>query len=514
MQPRQYSFLVSVLGEDGARALKKAAERSDALGQALLPRAILSWLGLASRWDYEGGLPGVENTYVAFKKSEDERLSGSIALGGDVYDFEGASPYHVAATVGVVLGMDDSPLHPSVRDLDLARLGKSIDALVKYRAASQELAKRLLDPSEGYSITPGDQSDGITHIVAHDRDGNQVGVAKLQHLEDGTLQPFIVAVDDDHQRKGLASAMYAHAEKLTGKKIVPATHQTAEGAALWAGNSKQAQFGGTPPPKFQVPPASVKEKNNPVLDAAKQLLFKPKAMAKAEQRLAKMAVIHDGPNPATVYRMENAAGEGPYRGPDKIWARLPDKSQDATLPAPHFDFDPNEHEALYGGQVRFGFQSPEHAHQWFGQQNIDFLKQHGYTLKPVQAVKVWVGKSGRQVMYTPHAEVAKVELPGKSAEPKKQLEPLAPQAPVPTQQGQTRSKLPSMRITKSEADARCRMCGTKQFHGLEFKGCVCFRSMAKSVRATHTDQGVTLEFRDGEWDFEAMQALRAAMKGK
>ena len=61
MDVTRYSFLVATLGEDGATALAKAAERSPVLAPVLVPRALLSWLQLQGS-AYEGSLPGVDNS--------------------------------------------------------------------------------------------------------------------------------------------------------------------------------------------------------------------------------------------------------------------------------------------------------------------------------------------------------------------------------------------------------------------------------------------------------------------
>jgi hypothetical protein len=134
----KFAFLASVLGSDGASALHKAAERSTALGNALVPRAVIAWID--SQESYEGIIPGVENTYVCFAKSDDN-YNGSITIGGHVCDFQGASPMHVAASLVIALGMDRDQIAAGVRDLELTRLGKSIDLLVRARALTEQLAK-------------------------------------------------------------------------------------------------------------------------------------------------------------------------------------------------------------------------------------------------------------------------------------------------------------------------------------------------------------------------------------
>lgn len=144
MEARKLQFLKAVLGDDGASALSKAAERAPELGAALLPRTIMAWLGVAARDDFEGTIPGVENTYLQFQKSED-RYSGSVSVGDDVYSFETATVLHLGACMAVALGFDHERTSPRLKDLDIQRLGKNIDTLVKARMAIAEIRKRALE---------------------------------------------------------------------------------------------------------------------------------------------------------------------------------------------------------------------------------------------------------------------------------------------------------------------------------------------------------------------------------
>ena len=103
MDVLRYGFLVATLGEDGATALSKAAERSPVLGPVLVPRAILAWLQLQQDANYEGELPGVTNSYLSFQKASGfqktlttgtptpDSFTGVIAVGDKSYGFEDAS---------------------------------------------------------------------------------------------------------------------------------------------------------------------------------------------------------------------------------------------------------------------------------------------------------------------------------------------------------------------------------------------------------------------------------------
>lgn len=307
-------FLDAALGSEGAKALKKAVEREPALGDVLVPRAIISWLSFTADHEYEGQIPGIDNSYVQFQKSEGG-FSGSIGLESGVYSFNNASLYHLAASVAMALGVEPQPIEADVRDTVLVKLGQSIDTLAKAQVLMQELkspsalkpqrmtshggyhvehsgagatpysvihsrtsspvqqgitslrdaqgiadwhqnryhgyfspglGKAVLDPNAGYKISHEhhDLGDGefLTKLSAHAPDGSYAGGALFTH-QGGNLVPEGVQVDPAHRRRGLASAMYAHAQKVTGKTMVPSHDQTSMGQALWAGNKAKPQFG-------------------------------------------------------------------------------------------------------------------------------------------------------------------------------------------------------------------------------------------------------------------------------
>ena len=155
MDLKKLQFLTEVLGSDGAMALKKAVELAAARGldleSALVPRAILAWLSTCSASEYEGEIPGIENTYLSFQKSENS-YSGSITIGEDVYNFNRAELFHLASAVAVALGADNNT--EGVRARDLEKLGKNLDLLAKAHHLTRVLAKkdRCWD---GYEPTPG-----------------------------------------------------------------------------------------------------------------------------------------------------------------------------------------------------------------------------------------------------------------------------------------------------------------------------------------------------------------------
>lgn len=130
MDARKTQFLVAVVGDDGASALIKAAERAEELDQAIFARTVLAWLDVNSSFGYEGNVPGVESARLTFKKSG-TGFSGSITLNEELHRFENASIAHVAGAVAVALGLDHERVSPMAKSEQLAKLGKSIDLLVK-----------------------------------------------------------------------------------------------------------------------------------------------------------------------------------------------------------------------------------------------------------------------------------------------------------------------------------------------------------------------------------------------
>lgn len=259
-------FLDAVLGPEGASALRKAAVREPTLDAVLVPRALLGWLSLAARsGGYEGSLPGIDEAQLRLQKSEDG-FDGSIVYGEHDLAFSQAGLLKVASTVTVALGLDQGTAH-SLLAKDMSNLGKAVDLLVKAKVVSDTVAlrKSVLTPESGYTFKTFHKPDEplpSTTVHAFAPNGEHVGYATLHHVK-GALQPFGVYVDDEHQRKGVASHMYALAEKHTGLKIVPSKNQTKEGAALWAGNQKQQQFGKAELPGQPAAPVSPKSAVSP-----------------------------------------------------------------------------------------------------------------------------------------------------------------------------------------------------------------------------------------------------------
>jgi hypothetical protein len=192
MATHVHSFMKSILGEDGQQAFDKMIKRAPGIGVLLAPRTILGWISTASRINYEGELPGVNNSYVSLSKSEDG-IHGAVAVEGVQHTFEGHDLVHVAAAISQALGVESIDIDPSVRDTDLSKLGKSIDLLVKARTiahvAEEEMSKFALAPTKmtqhgAYHIvhTPGQK---YPYSIHHTGTGERVqsGIATLQNAQ-------------------------------------------------------------------------------------------------------------------------------------------------------------------------------------------------------------------------------------------------------------------------------------------------------------------------------------------
>jgi len=128
------AFLKTVLGADGAEALAKVALKVPNIQNVILPQTVTAWLNGVDV--YEGVIPGTENTYLKFVKTQNDTFAGFVTIQDQIYEFSKASPKHLAASIMVSLGTDTADL-PTIKKSELERLNKSLELLVK---AQKELA--------------------------------------------------------------------------------------------------------------------------------------------------------------------------------------------------------------------------------------------------------------------------------------------------------------------------------------------------------------------------------------
>lgn len=150
-------FLKHVLGEDGYRAFEKANARVPTLGAVLAPRTIVGWLTTAIRVNYEGQIPGVDNSYISIEKS-DRGFTGAVTIEDQVHGFQDTDILHVASAVAVALGVQDIAIHPMLKNTDISKLGKSIDMLVKVRVIAEAQLNELSGESASEESEEAEES--------------------------------------------------------------------------------------------------------------------------------------------------------------------------------------------------------------------------------------------------------------------------------------------------------------------------------------------------------------------
>ena len=89
---------------------------------------------------------------------------------------------------------------------------------------AEGLIIKVIDPEDTSAFRPGEV--GSVRLIVKG-DGS---------YDDRALSASLLGVDDDHQRKGLASAMYQFAREL-GNSIIPSNAQTDMGKAFWQGGA-------------------------------------------------------------------------------------------------------------------------------------------------------------------------------------------------------------------------------------------------------------------------------------
>ncbi len=153
-------FLREIIGNEGTDALNKAIDTIPVIGTVVVPRAIVSWLSILSKMGYEGAIPGVSNSYFSLIKSENQTLTGALTINSQLYTFEGADLLHVAASLGVALGIDLEPVDGNLKYKDLTKLGKSIDLLVKSEFIKKAKALKKADDDDlGTQAAPANKQD-------------------------------------------------------------------------------------------------------------------------------------------------------------------------------------------------------------------------------------------------------------------------------------------------------------------------------------------------------------------
>lgn len=145
-------MLLKLLGEVGHKALEPLL-KNESLAAFILPKAIISYLDTLDSGPVD--LDGVVLDKI------NSKYSGSINIKKTEYEFSDASGTEVAALVCLAHGMKPES---DLKGLDLAKLSKTITALVKSQAAAKEpLASTAAPrkPEEPEAQIPPDNSSNI-----------------------------------------------------------------------------------------------------------------------------------------------------------------------------------------------------------------------------------------------------------------------------------------------------------------------------------------------------------------
>lgn len=253
------------------------------------------------------------------------------------------------------------------------------------------------------------------------------------------LSPEFASVLSEWRGRGIGTSMYeaalAHAKHaLKATHLVMGDHST---PASHMYRKLALRHGLTYTPKANYDTEYDEENPDGEFDgkwAGQKVLIKSD---QSEEELGKMALAFHikkhGPRPATVYRVENEFGEGPYnpeRGSRPGIFSLPLKG---VSPGPIGDFKDKDRKDSGFSQVSpmdnmgqlslerlayrdsqrdllnpkgrplFGFARPEDAAHWFGgRASLQALADQGYHLRAIPASAIWLSQSGRQVMFKPH----------------------------------------------------------------------------------------------------------------
>jgi hypothetical protein len=118
-------FFKEILGEQGASVITQLAKASKDLGYYMTPRIIVSWLRQSPYGEFSVPIGCPLNTLV----KNGYGYSGTATIQGLDYSFKHSQEEHVAAIIAVASNHKIEPVE--VKDVDLARLAKTIDLLVK-----------------------------------------------------------------------------------------------------------------------------------------------------------------------------------------------------------------------------------------------------------------------------------------------------------------------------------------------------------------------------------------------
>lgn len=467
-------ILTALVGPEGAQALRKAAERLPHLDNAMVPRALYAWVRLAGH-GYEGEVPGVGGGHLTLRKSGDA-FAGAMALGDINYDFDDASLLHVAAALGVVMGLERNRVPENVTDEDLYRLGKSVDALVSARVAHAVLKKKMSEKPE----------------------------FSFEHEHDVTSQPsktVVYALDVAGKEIGKAVAIQTTAgADLQSLTVDRRRHPTLQKKLL---DAIEGVVGELRKSESSLPPHSLMSAENPLFPV-KSKLSNSEAVQKlrdmGEDAHATVGSYGKPENSMIIYHPKNQKAIEDF-------AR--DLGQESIIHS-----DGANHKMVMVNGENAGKHHPGQGTQWHAQKPEDY-----YTVLP----------DGRIFTHdfdfnTLHGDLSKAgkggaEAPGPAHKPTAQAGPLLPDAPS-RQQNQppkqrfrkppapiTSTRIPKLRLSEKQLSAACQVCDGHQLSVAGgFQACYCFRDLAADVKLEKKESSYLLSF-GGKWNEHSIFAF-------
>lgn len=154
-----------------------------------------------------------------------------------------------------------------------------------------QLLDELTESVKGYKlkhkhVNVGDPQWHMTRVDAMHK-GRSVGFAVFAHKGD-KIKPTMVKVEPEHRRKGLATALYDRAQKITGKTVMRGDEQTDDGSSFRKAYNQKKKLGEGRNVKFlparSTPELSIEPFNgmaiqmgddDPTLDFPKRRLIQP-----------------------------------------------------------------------------------------------------------------------------------------------------------------------------------------------------------------------------------------------
>jgi hypothetical protein len=471
----RHQILTALVGMEGAAALQKAAQRLPHLDNAMLPRALYAWLSLAGR-GYDGEIPGGGGRLV-LQKTE-AGFSGCMSVADINYTFQDASLLHVAAALGVGLGLERQRVSVAVSDDHLYRLGKSVDALVRARVAHAVLRKSAAEKTLSFEKEYDVQEEPPRTIIrALDGNNHQAGVLTLTGVRPDDLRLHSWQID----------TKYSTLEKKMVDVLLGLMNKT---SALKKNESS-------------LPPHTLMSAENPLFPQAKNL--------SNQQALQYLRDAGEDAHPTvgSYGRPENSLIIYNPKNPKLIEGLARDLGQESVIHS-----DGASHKMLMVNGENVGKYHPGQGTQWHNQKPEDY-----YTILPDGRVFTHYFDFNQLHSDLEKAGKGRTEAPGPANKPTPQGGPLAPNPPT-RQQSQppklrprqpkldsTAIKLPSLRLSEKQLSTACGVCdGQRLSADGRFEACHCFRDLASDVRLEKTDSSYLLSF-GGKWKENAILAF-------